>query len=80
MHKIGSEAARRQLPELLEQAHSGEPAIITKRGQPYAALVPLDQCQIPSARAGLLALRGSGTGLWGSAPTETVDTLRAEWD
>jgi len=80
MEKIGSEAARRQLPELLDRAHSGEPAIIMKRGKPYAALVPLDQCQIPSPKGGLLALRGSGAGLWGDAPAKTVAALREEWD
>ncbi|WP_443081502.1 type II toxin-antitoxin system Phd/YefM family antitoxin [Thiohalorhabdus sp.] len=80
MQKIGSEAARRQLPELLDRAHSGEPAIIMKRGKPYAALVSLDQCQLASPKAGLLALRGSGSGLWGQAPAETVGSLRGEWD
>lgn len=80
MQKIGSEAARRQLPELLDRAHSGEPTLIMKRGEPYAVLASPDQCQIPSTQAGLLALRGSGAGLWGEAPGETVATLREEWD
>jgi len=80
MQKIGSEAARRQLPELLDQAHSGEATIIMKRGKPYAALVALDQCRVPSSSTGLLALRGSGRGLWGQRPAETVAGLREEWE
>ncbi|WP_018871323.1 MULTISPECIES: type II toxin-antitoxin system Phd/YefM family antitoxin [unclassified Thioalkalivibrio] len=80
MQKIGSEAARRQLPNLLDRAHSGEPAIIMKRGKPYAILAAPDQCKIPSSQAGLLALRGSGAGLWGTEPAKTVADLREEWD
>jgi len=80
MEKIGSEAARRQLPRLLDRAHSGEPSIIMKRGKPYAVLAAPDQCRIPSSRGGLLALRGSGAGLWGEAPADTVAALREEWD
>jgi len=80
MKKIGSAAARRQLAELLDRAHSGEPSIIMKRGKPYAVLTSPDQCQIPSTQTDLLALRGSGAGLWGKAPAETVAALRQEWD
>lgn len=80
MEKIGSEAARRQLPELLDRAHGGEPSVIMKRGKPYAVLASPDQCRIPSTRGGLLGLRGSGAGLWGESPTETVAALREEWD
>ncbi|QIT55874.1 type II toxin-antitoxin system prevent-host-death family antitoxin [Aquisalimonas sp. 2447] len=80
MQKIGSEAARRQLPELLERAHRGEPSIIMKRGKPYALLASPDQCRIPSTQAGLLGLRGSGSGLWGETPAKTVAALREEWD
>jgi len=80
MEKIGSEAARRQLPELLERAHRGEASIIMKRGKPYAILAALDQYRTPSTQTGLLGLRGSGTGLWGDTPTDTVAALREEWD
>ncbi|TQE99202.1 MAG: type II toxin-antitoxin system Phd/YefM family antitoxin [Spiribacter salinus] len=80
MQKIGSEAARRQLPELLDRAHSGEPSIIMKRGKAYAVLASPDQCRIPSTQAGLLGLRGSGAGLWGQSPADTVTAQREEWD
>ncbi len=80
MEKIGSEAARRQLPTLLDRAHGGEPSIIMKRGEPYAVLASPDQCRISSNQSGLLGLRGSGAGLWGEAPSNTVAELREEWD
>lgn len=80
MHKIGSEAARRELPRLLDLAHSGEPAMILKRGKPYAILASPEQCKLPSTPVGLLALRGSGSGLWGKKPAETLAAMREEWD
>ncbi|MEB3353558.1 MAG: type II toxin-antitoxin system prevent-host-death family antitoxin, partial [Cyanobacteriota bacterium] len=40
---LGSEAARRRLPELLERARRGEPTVIQKHGVAVAALVPLQQ-------------------------------------
>lgn len=78
--KIGSEAARRQLPELLERAHGGEPCIIMKRGKAYAVLASPDQCRIPSSQGGLLGLRGSGAGLWGEEPADNVAAMRDEWE
>ena len=80
MRKIGSEAARRRLPELLEQARAGEGTIILKRGVPYAALVSLGQCLESSGQGGLLALRGSGAGLWGESATKAVGACRCEWE
>jgi prevent-host-death family protein len=37
------EAARKNLPSLLEQAHRGKPIVITKRGVPYTA-IPATSC------------------------------------
>jgi len=76
--EIGAEQARRTLPELLERAHAGEQTIIKKHGVPYAVLVPLDQ-RVSTRREGLLALRDSGTGLWGENAQAWVDELRNEW-
>ena len=64
MLKIGSEEARKRLPELLDQAHDGRPAIITKRG----------------VAGRLLPLRGSGSGLWDKDIVKTVSSYRDEWD
>ena len=78
MLELGAETARKRLPELLDRAQAGEPAIIKKRGIPYAALVPLDQ-QRKTDTEGLLALRGSGAGLWGPVITDTISDYRNEW-
>lgn len=80
MEKIGSEAARRQLPALLERAHEGKASLIMKRGKPYAVLAAPDQWRVPAAGSGLLGLRGSGKGLWGKSPVATVATMRDEWE
>ncbi|MCC5888285.1 MAG: type II toxin-antitoxin system prevent-host-death family antitoxin [Gammaproteobacteria bacterium] len=77
--KIGSEEARRTLPDLLDRAHAGEHLIITKRGTPYAELGPLRTCDDTSRSAGFLALRGTGAGLWGDRAGEWVANLRDEW-
>jgi len=79
VEKVGSEAARRRLPALLEQAHQGRASVIMKRGKPYAVLASLEQCCITATGAGLLALRGSGQGLWGKTPSVAVAAMRDEW-
>ena len=79
MEKIGSEAARRRLPTLLEQAHQGRASVIMKHGKPYAVLASLDQCRMSATRVGLLELRGSGRGLWGDTPSAAVAAMRDEW-
>jgi prevent-host-death family protein len=76
--EIGAEAARKRLPELLDRAHAGESSIIMKRGVPYAALVPLDQRVEPGC-GGLMALKGSGGGLWGDGVSQALDKYRDEW-
>ena len=78
MLELGAENARRRLPELLERAHNGEQAIITKRGVPYAAIVPTDQRPEPAGET-LLDLMGTGKGLWGDELGAWVDKLRDEW-
>ena len=73
----GAEEARTLLPELLERAHAGSSMLITKRGTPYAALVPVDQ--VKRHRVGLVSLKGTGRGLWGPHPAQQVDQVRDEW-
>lgn len=75
---VGAEQARQRLPELLERAHRGEVTIITKRGKPYAALVPVEAAARARPTASLTSLRGSGHGLWGDVASH-VERLRAEW-
>lgn len=78
METLGSEAARRRLPELLERARQGQQTLIQRHGVPVAALVPLDQ-RHQGGRQSLLALRGSGRGCWHQDAGELVEALRQEW-
>ncbi|MDD2892731.1 MAG: type II toxin-antitoxin system Phd/YefM family antitoxin [Halothiobacillaceae bacterium] len=80
----GIEQARAQLPRIVTEAHAGAYSVITKHGKPYAAVVPLQELEKLQAarkpRRDLLALRGTGKGLWGSDVGKTVTELRDEWD
>ena len=76
----GAEEARANLPELLERAHRGVATVITKRGQPYAALVPLADGRAPRKASALMSLRGTGRGLWGADAAELIAELRDEWE
>lgn len=76
---VGAEHARQNLPELLDRARDGEVTIITKRGRPYAALVPVDRISPERPAASFAALAGSGSGLWSDDPTEYVRRIREEW-
>jgi prevent-host-death family protein len=76
---IGAEEARQTLPALLDRAAEGETTIISRRGRPCAAVVPLSAVP-PAARApSLNDLRGTGRGLWGDDPAATIAAGRAEW-
>lgn len=77
---IGAEAARRLFPALVDSASRGQTTIITKRGKPFAAVVPVAQARA-RVRAGerFVDLSGTGKGLYGDA-AKYVDKLRAEWD
>ena len=75
---MGVGEARRRLPEILRAANrEGAVPIVTKRGQPYAAVVPV--AQAPSAGPSLSDLRGSAEGCFGDAG-QFVRRLRGEWE
>jgi prevent-host-death family protein len=76
----GSEEARAKLPELLEQAHRGVATVITKRGEPYAALVPMTDRRVARRGSAFIGLRGSGRGLWGADVARALAELRDEWE
>jgi prevent-host-death family protein len=78
VHK-GSEEARNELPTLLEEAQSGRATIITRRGRPVAALVPLTQYHLSVRQQSLLNLEGTARGLWGKGSGGTIKKLRDEW-
>jgi prevent-host-death family protein len=75
----GAEEARNQLPELLEAAEKGHPTIITRRGRPVAALMPIDSLRTGIRQQPLLPAAGSGRGLWGRSSRRTLGKLRDEW-
>jgi len=75
----GSEEARTRLPELIERAHRGEGSVITKRGKPYAEVVPVGSNTNGKPRLSFLSLAGTGRGLWGHDSRKTVKRLRDEW-
>jgi prevent-host-death family protein len=77
-NSCGAEEARAHLPELLERAHHGSTTVITKHGKPYAALVPVEEARA-RRRVSLLALKGTGAGMWGKDPAHAVAKLRDEW-
>jgi prevent-host-death family protein len=74
----GAEQARKDLPAILDDAVAGHTTIITRHGQPVAAVVPIT-AQLTKP-ASLLALAGSGKGLWAADSTATVAALRDEWN
>lgn len=77
--RYGAEEARTLLPELLERAHHGNATIITKRGKPYAEVVPPGTVTAARPRLPFLSLAGSGRGLWGRDSRKAVKRLRDEW-
>lgn len=77
-HK-GSEEARNELPALIEEAQRGHATIITRRGHPVAALVPLAEYRPNRRQQSLLTLEGSARGLWGKKSAARIKKLRDEW-
>jgi prevent-host-death family protein len=76
----GAEEARNELPSLIEDAQSGRTTIITRRGRPVAALVPLGDYRNGRPQHSLLRLEGSGHGLWGKNSARVLEKLRDEWN
>ena len=75
----GVDEARSHLSELLEKAHHGQAMLITKRGRPYAALVPINNMSRGKRKISICALRGTGAGLWGKNSAAAVGKMRDEW-
>lgn len=81
----GLESARKRLPELVTGAErEGRTTVITRRGKPAAALVPLsvldsNRKREAAAARSLLTLAGTGKGLWGRDSRRMLTDLRDEW-
>jgi len=78
-NRRGVEEARRQLPALLAEAEKGRATVVTRRGRSIAAIVPIEGATVGRGQKSLLALAGSGKGLWGGNSTRTLRRLRDEW-
>lgn len=77
---MGVEEARRLFPHVLDNASRGIATVITRHGTPCATVSPYVPAATGSHRAGsLLALRGTGRGLYGDAGLAVGDQ-RKEWD
>lgn len=83
--RYGLEQARAQLPLIVSEAQAGGYSVITKHGKPCAAVVPLQDLEklraAQQAPHGLLSLRGTGRGLWGTGGAgHAVAALRDNWE
>ena len=74
----GVEEARKALPAILDAAAQGRTTVITRHGNAVAAVVPA-KAATAARPASLLALAGTGKGLWGRNSAATVSGLRDEW-
>ena len=79
----GLEQARAQLPLIAAEAQAGYSSEITRHGKPVAMVVPVQDWQAAQGRqlasGGILALRGTGAGLWPRGAASAVAQLRQEW-
>ena len=71
------EAAR--IVRLIERARRGERSVITKRGKPYAEVVPVGSATNGKPRLSILSLAGTGRSSWGHDSKRTLRRLRDEW-
>lgn len=77
--KNGVEAARKNLPLLVEQANRGKASLITKHGKVYAAIVPPSYIRGGKRGMEIVALRGTGKGYWGKSASRAIAKMRDEW-
>ncbi len=75
----GAEEARQQLPAILSAAASGRTTLITRHGRSVAAVVPAAAVKRRKP-VSLLALAGTGRGLWGRGSARSIGKLRDEWN
>lgn len=78
-NRKGVEEARNQLPALLAEAERGQSTVITRHGRSIAAIVPIEGALAGRRQRSLLALAGTGKGLWGASSRRAIRKLREEW-
>ena len=77
----GLEQARAQLPHIASEAAAGSSSVITRHGKPVAVVVPVELWEsVQSRPINVLALRGTGRGLWPQGAAQAVAALRDEWE
>jgi antitoxin (DNA-binding transcriptional repressor) of toxin-antitoxin stability system len=71
------------LPLIAAEAQAGHSSVITRHGKPMAVVVPVQDWQAAQgqqvALGGILAMRGTGRGLWPQGAAKAVAQLRQEW-
>ena len=79
----GLEQARAQLPHIAAEARAGHTSVITRHGEPMAAVVPISFLRKQQAsrmrKGGIPALRGTGRQMWPEGAGQTVANMRDEW-
>lgn len=79
----GLEQARAKLPHIAAEARAGHVSVITRHGEPVAAVVPVSFLRAQQAgkvrKGGILALRGTGSHMWPEGAGRAVADMRDEW-
>lgn len=79
----GLEQARAQLPHIAAEARAGHTSVITRHGEPVAAVVPMSFLRAQQAgrirKGGILTLRGTGRHMWPEGAGQAVAHMRDEW-
>ena len=79
----GLEQARAQFPHIAAEARAGYTSVITRHGEPIAAVVPMallhTRQSLGVRKGGILTLRGTGRHLWSTGAGAVVTELRDEW-
>jgi len=79
----GLEQARAQLPRIAAEARAGHTSVITRHGEPMAAVVPISFLRAKQAGrirdGGILALRGTGRDMWPEGAGRSVANMRDDW-
>ena len=78
-NRMEAEEARSQFSDLLDATEVGRSTIITRRGQPFAAIVPIREYVSAGRQYTLMSLAGTGRGMWGKSSPRAIRRTRGEW-
>ena len=74
---VGVTEARQRLAEILERVLAGEEVVVTRRGAPVAAIVPVTDAHDTPRPLGLAAFAGAAARLGLGEPVANVVAMRA---